>query len=87
MLILLTHLSPHQVGSHWGGAIEIAVCARLHGVVVHVYERSGSGGFFERIAAFTGNDGSALSSSSKASKTVSVVYSGRCHYDALQVAK
>mmetsp|Transcript_43634 Transcript_43634/g.98160 ORF Transcript_43634/g.98160 Transcript_43634/m.98160 type:complete len:151 (-) Transcript_43634:276-728(-) len=59
-----------RTGSHWGGAIEMAVVALIKGVPVGVYE--GRGGRFERISYFEG-----------AGKEVSVVYGGRVHYDAL----
>ncbi len=62
-----------RTGSDWGGAIEIAVCASLKGVNVPVSEAEGPRSY-RRISQF-GQDG--------ASRTVSVVYGGRCHYDAL----
>ena len=64
-------------GSHWGGAIEMAVCARLQGVRVCVFE-STRGGRYQQIAAFE---------TGPAQRDVHVVYSGRCHYDALLVSK
>ena len=64
-----------RTGSQWGGAIEMAVCARVRGVHVHVYEQ-GAGGF-RRISCFDGGGG--------ARRTVSVIYGGRCHYDGLDV--
>ncbi len=66
----------------WGGAIEIAVCARLRGVQVDVFEQS-SGGGYTRISSFKNSD--AAAGKKKPSKTVSVLYGGRCHYDALVV--
>jgi hypothetical protein len=59
----------------WGGAIEIAVFSRLLGVSVHVYEREGANAF-KRISAFDAPDASA--------PVVRVLYSGRCHYDAIE---
>lgn len=62
----------------WGGGIEMAACARLKSVDVHVYEASG--GAWRLISAFRGNaDGK------PAKKTVRVAYQGRMHYDALSV--
>jgi len=61
-------------GGRWGGGIEMAVCAKMKDVNIHVYERRGwfSGGY-ERISCFE-NPG--------AKKTVSVLYCGGIHYDA-----
>jgi len=59
-------------GSHWGGGIEMAAFTKMKGVNVHVYE-NGSGGY-RRISAFE---------SPGAKKTISVLYQGRAHYDAL----
>lgn len=65
-----------RAGSRWGGAVELAVCAKIRGVTVDVYERSGGG--FSRISSFQGNSGSCTA-------TVNVLYGGRVHYDALKV--
>ena len=59
----------------WGGGIEMAACARLKKVNVHVYERAGGG--FKRISLFDAPGGS--------TKTIHVLYRGGVHYDALQV--
>lgn len=61
-------------GSRWGGGIEMAVCAKMKDVNIHVYERRGwfSGGY-ERISCFE-NPG--------AKRTISVLYCGGIHYDA-----
>lgn len=64
-----------RTGSRWGGAVELAVCAQLKKVNVHVYERDKCGKGFVRISSFGG----------AASSTVSLLYGGRVHYDALQV--
>jgi len=60
----------------WGGAPELAVCARMKGVNVHVYQPAGSG--FELVAPFYGNEDGTPSN-----RTVTVVYVGQMHYDAL----
>lgn len=59
---------------HWGGGIEMAVCALLHKVNVHVYEQR-RGGTFERISCFD--------SPERTKRTVHVLYQGGVHYDAL----
>jgi len=59
-------------GSAWGGGIEMAAFTKMKGVHVHVYESCGKG--YKRISFFE---------SPGASKTVSVLYQGRAHYDAL----
>ena len=65
----------------WGGAIELAVVSRLFGVSVHVFEREGgAGGGFRLISMFD----AAASGGMKAAEPVRVLYSGRCHYDALE---
>ena len=65
-------------GSDWGGAIEIAVCARLRGREVHVYEQT-TGGGFARISRFR------LEGAAAQGRPVSVLYGGRCHYDAIEI--
>jgi len=62
--------------SGWGGGIEMAACARLMKVNVHVYEKRRRGGGYERISCF---DAPAKGNN----KTVHVLYCGGCHYDAL----
>ncbi|KAG8469020.1 hypothetical protein KFE25_007538 [Diacronema lutheri] len=64
-------------GHAWGGAIEMAVCARARGVDVRVYERT-LPGTFVCICAFQGGGGSG------AAKPVRLLYGGRVHYDALE---
>mmetsp|Transcript_15186 Transcript_15186/g.18239 ORF Transcript_15186/g.18239 Transcript_15186/m.18239 type:complete len:390 (+) Transcript_15186:96-1265(+) len=56
----------------WGGGIEIAACAHMAGVNVHVWERGW--GYHKRISCFDVKN---------ATKTINVVYQGRMHYDAL----
>lgn len=58
----------------WGGGIEMAALTKMKNVNVHVYEKCEDG--FKRISAFQ---------SPGASKTVSVLYQGRMHYDAIDV--
>mmetsp|Transcript_31592 Transcript_31592/g.69762 ORF Transcript_31592/g.69762 Transcript_31592/m.69762 type:complete len:592 (-) Transcript_31592:2-1777(-) len=65
-----------RTGSRWGGAIELAVCAKVKRVRVHVYEKGREG--FTRISSFEGDVG-------PGSPTVNLLYGGRVHYDALQV--
>jgi len=62
----------------WGGGIEMAACARLKGVDVHVYEASQ--GAWRLISAFPGS-----ASGKQVQNTVRVAYQGRMHYDALVV--
>jgi hypothetical protein len=75
-----------RYGNSWGGAIEIAVCARLLGVVVQVYERKRSDKY-TRISRFEacvdGNDD--MKDESGVHGILNILYGGRCHYDALQV--
>ena len=59
----------------WGGAIEMALCAVMKRVHIHVYEKHTRG--FLRISSFTGGD--------RCQKVVSVIYGGRVHYDALRI--
>lgn len=63
-------------GSRWGGAVELAVCAKVRRVRVDVYERCAGG--FARISSFEGGG-------SGNERAVSLLYGGRVHYDALQV--
>jgi hypothetical protein len=67
-----------RTGSRWGGAIEMAVCAKLKNAHVHVYEAAASdeSGCFKRISCFDGG---------ASSRTITVVYGGRVHYDALEL--
>jgi len=66
-------------GSQWGGAIEMAVCSMIKGVDINVYEASG-GKRYRRISAFVG-------AGSGTHDQINVVYSGRVHYDALEVSR
>ncbi len=67
-----------RCGSDWGGAIEIAICARLRDVNIDVFERSPEG--FSRISRFEGRAEGGLGLSS-----VRVLYGGRCHYDSIEM--
>jgi len=62
-----------RAGSRWGGAVELAVCAKLRHVCVDVYEQ-GRGGFV-RISSFGESQGK---------PAINLLYGGRVHYDALQ---
>ena len=74
--------------SDWGGAIEIAVCARIKGVQIDVFER-GSQGAFRRISSFkrgaTGARSGASDTTKNKAAVVGLLYGGRCHYDAIVV--
>lgn len=73
-----------RTGSRWGGALELAVCAKAKAVEVHVYERGGGG--FVCISVFQAEDSQPSSHAcTSALRVVNVVYGGRVHYDALQV--
>mmetsp|Transcript_122859 Transcript_122859/g.342368 ORF Transcript_122859/g.342368 Transcript_122859/m.342368 type:complete len:558 (-) Transcript_122859:141-1814(-) len=61
-----------MAGGTWGGAIEMAAFTQMKSVNVHVYEKCSGG--YRRISAFA---------IPNARKTVSVLYQGRAHYDAL----
>ena len=61
-------------GSRWGGAMEIALCAKLHNVSVEIFERRSD--HFARIASF--------GDAAKAGP-VRLLYGGRVHYDALEL--
>lgn len=58
----------------WGGGIEMAACALLKKVNIHVYERRKSG-CFQRISCFD--------SPVDTKATIHVLYQGGVHYDAL----
>lgn len=59
----------------WGGGIEMAVLTKMKNVNVHVYEKCQEG--YRRISTFDAPG---------AAKTISVVYQGRMHYDAIVVS-
>lgn len=61
-------------GTPWGGGIEMAALTRMRNVNVHVYEKCRDG--YRRISAFD---------CPNAQKTVTVLYQGRMHYDAIVV--
>ena len=69
-----------RTAGSWGGALEMAIIAEVKKVAVHVYERHG-GGQFKQIATFGEVEGVEPATSAH------VVYGGRVHYDALQLAK
>ena len=58
----------------WGGAIEIAIFAKLFGKVVEVYQTSNDGGF-DCISTFNGEMG--------VSQPIRLLYEGGVHYDLL----
>lgn len=68
-----------QRSGEWGGAPEIAVCARMEGVDVDVYQPSAAG--FELVAPFSGGEGTAERQGPL--PKLRVLYVGRMHYDAL----
>jgi len=72
-----SYVSRLAAGGFWGGAIEMAACARACGVDIAVYEEDWSRGGFQRISDFL-TDGQPRG-------VVFVLYSGRSHYDALQL--
>ena len=71
------YASKMRTGSHWGGAIEMAVLSMVDQVNVHVFERRGTK--FVRISAFDCD--------ASATTTINVVYGGGVHYDALKGGK
>jgi hypothetical protein len=79
-------------GGRWGGAIEMAACARLKGVDIHVYERQLGGlAGFRRIASFScpraDPAGEAATTGQPGVREVHVLYAGGVHYDALVPAR
>ena len=64
--------------SSWGGGIEMAVFSVLKKRNVHVYERSRRGQF-KRISRFNREENQG--------RTIHVLYSGRAHFDALDVLR
>jgi len=69
-----------SAGSFWGGAIEMAACAQIFLVDIVVYEADYRSGGVLRISDFLVD---AKGASPRG--TVMVLYSGRSHYDALQL--
>lgn len=63
-----------MAGSTWGGGIEMAALTKMKTVNVHVYEKCDEG--YRRISSFN---------NPKATKTISVLYKGRMHYEAIVV--
>ena len=70
-----------RTAGEWGGAIEMAVASRIWEMSIHVYERAGGG--FRLVSAFDSSPGHGDAASAAA--VVRVLYSGRCHYDALSI--
>lgn len=70
------YASSMRTGSRWGGAVELAVCAQLKQVGIHIFEKGQKG--FKQISKF-GDDGQT------AGRIVRLHYGGRVHYDALEV--
>ncbi|CAJ1348603.1 unnamed protein product, partial [Effrenium voratum] len=68
-----SYASKMRRGGEWGGAPEIAVCARMAEIDVQVYEPGGEG--FDLIASFPGNE-----QGTPTPKVVRVLYTGRLHY-------
>eukprot|EP00930_Biecheleria_cincta_P071398 TRINITY_DN58912_c0_g1_i1.p1 TRINITY_DN58912_c0_g1~~TRINITY_DN58912_c0_g1_i1.p1 ORF type:complete len:460 (-),score=98.12 TRINITY_DN58912_c0_g1_i1:34-1413(-) len=66
-------------GSRWGGAVELAICAKIHDVCVDVFEKLPGG--FTRISSF---GDTAAASSKSGSERIKLLYGGRVHYDALE---
>lgn len=62
-------------GGTWGGGIEMAALTKMKTVNVHVYEKCEDG--YRRISSFDNPN---------AQKTISVLYQGRMHYDAIDIA-
>jgi hypothetical protein len=82
-------LSPEEyakrmgTGSHWGGAIEIAICSLARRARIAVYEKRNSG--WQRISDFDLCSGSAGSTRGPLrGKPIRLLYSGRVHYDAME---
>eukprot|EP00931_Biecheleriopsis_adriatica_P018575 TRINITY_DN12975_c0_g1_i1.p1 TRINITY_DN12975_c0_g1~~TRINITY_DN12975_c0_g1_i1.p1 ORF type:complete len:530 (+),score=152.76 TRINITY_DN12975_c0_g1_i1:100-1689(+) len=61
-----------RTGSRWGGAVELAVCAKLKQVAIHIFEKGPKG--FKRISVF-----------GEGKQVVRLHYGGRVHYDALEI--
>mmetsp|Transcript_50388 Transcript_50388/g.126933 ORF Transcript_50388/g.126933 Transcript_50388/m.126933 type:complete len:527 (-) Transcript_50388:57-1637(-) len=70
----VSQYAQRMAGGNWGGGIEMAALTKMKGVNVHVYEKCREG--YKRISAFE---------SPGARKTISVLYQGRMHYDAIVV--
>lgn len=63
-----------RAGSRWGGAMEIALCAKLRHAFIEIFERRSD--HFVRIASF---------GDSCEANRIRLLYGGRIHYDALEV--
>ena len=77
-MVVAKYCARMRTVGEWGGAIEMAVASRIWETTIHVYERHSGG--FRLISCFDSADVDA-----SAHKVVRVLYSGRCHYDALDV--
>lgn len=62
-----------RAGSRWGGAMEIALCAKLRHAFIEIFERRPD--HFVRIASF---------GDSRAANRIRLLYGGRIHYDAIE---
>lgn len=62
-----------RAGSRWGGAMEIALCAKLRHAFIEIFERRSD--HFVRIASF---------GDSRAANRIRLLYGGRVHYDAIE---
>jgi hypothetical protein len=76
-------------GPAWGGAIEMAVCARLKGVDVCVYERGDEPGALRCITRFRAQQEGTPQAGGAApaedgERVVRLLYGGRVHYDAIE---
>eukprot|EP00397_Hematodinium_sp_SG-2012_P030702 GEMP01032538.1.p1 GENE.GEMP01032538.1~~GEMP01032538.1.p1 ORF type:complete len:423 (+),score=78.74 GEMP01032538.1:145-1413(+) len=67
----------HMAGEGWGGGIEMTVLSHLKRVNIQVFEKHRDG--YKRISVFD--------CPGAARKTISVLYQGRMHYDALEISK
>eukprot|EP00971_Amphidinium_carterae_P218547 4337953-Amphidinium_carterae.2 len=66
---------------NWGGAVEMALCAMLKQVDIRVFEKraSNSGAVFECVATFHAD-------TLPCSRVVSLLYTGRQHFDLLNIS-
>jgi hypothetical protein len=83
--VLMTEGKGHQAYASiiaapnaWGGAIELAVAAKIHSVSIHVFERVKTTGWFRCIASF------GHKAHPRAKGVVNIIYDAH-HFDALVV--
>jgi hypothetical protein len=69
------YASKMMYGSRWGGGIEIAACAQLYKVDIHVYQRTSKG--YTRISTFP---------QTNPRKTLNLLYEGNCHYNYIEIS-